>query len=438
MLSFQGTPDACGPVSRRGFLRVGALGGALTLADLLRLRAAADGRAAPRPPDKAAILVWLPGGPSHLDTFDPKPEAPAEVRGEFATIPSGITGVRLCELLPRHARCMEHLTVLRAVTGGVDEHSDNVVMSGWGLAENERVGRPPVGAVVSKLRSAARPDVPQFVSLRGLTKGLEPGYLGLAHRAFAPPRPGVAGTAGLTLPAGVDAERLGERRGLLKEFDQLRRDIDASGTMAGMDAYTERAFEMMTSGVVRRALDLDREDLRTRERYGKHGTQLLLARRLVEAGVGCVTAQVGSPIVGMPEWDTHDNNFPILRRLLPQLDLGVSALVEDLHQRGLAEEVVVLVCGEMGRTPRINGRAGRDHWPAVMSCVLAGGGLRTGQVVGSTTSRGEEAKERPYSVQRVLATVYRCLGIDPGLTFPDRTGRPQYLLDDRDPIPELT
>jgi uncharacterized protein (DUF1501 family) len=277
--------------------------------------------------------------------------------------------------------------------------------------------------------------MPQFVSLRGLTQGLEPGYLGVGHRAYAPDGPGAAN---LRLPAGVDIARLRNRRALLKQFDQVRRDLETSGVMASMDALTERAFAMVTSEAVLRALDLSREGQSTRERYGAKAEHLLLARRLVEAGVGCVTAGIGTAAIGASAaWDTHEDNFEALRTLLPKFDQGLSALVEDLHERGLADDVVVLACGEFGRTPRINVSAGRDHWPQVMSCLLAGGELKTGQVIGSTNARGEEALDRPYSIQRVLATVYHALGIDAGRTFPDRTGRPVALLEDREPIKEL-
>jgi hypothetical protein len=416
----------CDGQSRREFLRVGALGGALSLAGLLRLTGGTARGSAPRPPRKAAILVYLPGGPSHLDTYDLKPGAPAEYRGEFAPIRTRVPGVEVCELFPKQAALMDRLAVIRSVTGAADEHSDSQIMSGWAEAQNRTAARPSLGAVVSRLRPPDSPGLPPFVSLRGLSKGLEPGFLGVAHRAFTPFGPGMAN---LTLPPSVTLERLEDRKALLAGFDRMRRDADASGTAAGMDALTARAFEVVTSGAVRKALDLDGEDPRVRDRYGR-ATQFLTARRLVEAGVGCVTLGVGG-------WDTHGNNFRTLRRQLPETDAAVSALVEDLHLRGLDEDVVVVMWGEFGRTPRINAAAGRDHWPAVMSCLIAGGGLRTGQAIGSSDSRGESAKERPYHVQNVLATVYHALGIDPSATFNDGSGRPVALLDDPRRVGEL-
>jgi hypothetical protein len=427
---------ALGPgLSRRSFLRIGALGGALTLADLLRLRAtAAPSGSKPAPPNKSVIMVYLNGGPSHLDTYDLKPDAPREFRGIFDTIETKVPGIRICEYLEKQAEIMDKLAILRAVTGMVAEHVDDVVMSGWPSAKKAAAGRPSLGAVVSKVHGFRRPGIPPFVSFRNLTPGLEPGNLGLGHRPFglAFPNPG----RNLSLARGVDARRLKDRRALLKSFDTLRRDVDVRGEMAGMDTFRKRAFEMLTSSKVHRALDIGKEDARVRQRYGPH-RQFLMARRLVQAGVGCVT--LDTPPGGPDVWDTHGCHYPRLRgKLLPFLDNAVSALVEDLHRLGLNKDVVVVVWGEFGRTPRINEGGGRDHWPNVMSCLIAGGGLKMGQVIGSTTARGEEAKAGRYTVQNVLATVYHVLGIDPATTaFPDRTGRPLHLLEDRSPVKEL-
>jgi hypothetical protein len=371
-------------------------------------------------------MIYLPGGPSHLDTYDPKPQAPAEYRGEFQAIRTNVAGISICEHFPRQAAMMDRLAIIRSLSGVVEEHSDAQVMSGWGEAENRSVGRPSLGAVVSKLRGSDSPDIPPFVSLRGLTTGLEPGYLGPAHRAFVPSGPGLNN---LNLPAGVESGRLEDRKVLLAGFDRMRRDIDATGTMTGLDAFTQRAFDIVASGAVRRALDLSQEDPRVRDLYGKQ-TQFLTARRLIEAGVGCVTLAIGG-------WDTHSDNFGHLRKQLPEVDNAVATLIDDLHQRGLAEDTVVVVWGEFGRTPRVNGSAGRDHWPAVMSCLLAGGGLRTGQVIGASSARGEYPKDRPVSVQSVIATLYHALGIDPALQFTSASGRPSALLDERTPVAEL-
>jgi uncharacterized protein (DUF1501 family) len=235
--------------------------------------------------------------------------------------------------------------------------------------------------------------------------------------------------ANLKLPSSVTLERLEDRKALLAGFDRLQESLDATGAARDLDALTTRAFDVITSGAVRKALDFNQEAPRIRGRYGR-ATQFLTALRLVEAGVGCVTLATGG-------WDTHGNNFRTLRRQLPELDAAVSALVEDLYERGLDKDVVVVMWGEFGRTPRINAAAGRDHWPNVMSCLIAGGGLKMGQVIGSTSSRGEHARDQPYHVQNVLATVYHALGIDSTMTFENASGRPVALLDDHRRVDEL-
>jgi len=265
------------------------------------------------------------------------------------------------------------------------------------------------------------------VSLRGMSVGSEPGYLGVAHRPFTPDGPA---RRNLTPAAGVPPARLDERRSLLGSFDTARRDIDATGGMRGMDAFTARAFDMIASGAAREALDLTREDPKVRERY-KGVEQFLTARRLVEAGVKFVTLSYGG-------WDTHAGNFKQLKAQLPLLDRGVANLVQDLHDRGLSDDVVTVVWGEFGRTPKVNATdGGRDHWSPVMSALVAGGGLKMGQAVGASSARAEAPKDRPYKVAQVLATVYRAVGVDPAQTFPNGTGRPMHLLDDREPVAEL-
>jgi len=232
------------------------------------------------------------------------------------------------------------------------------------------------------------------------------------------------------LAGGVDTVRMGDRKSLLARFDDVRRDIDASGTMTGLDAFTARAFDMVASGTVRKALDLSREEPRSRDRY-KGVEQFLTARRLIEAGVGCVTLAIGG-------WDTHGSNFKILRKQLPEVDRGVANLIQDLHDRGLDRDVVTVMWGEFGRTPKINNSdGGRDHWAPVMSALVAGGGLKMGQAIGSSSARGEYPRDRRCTAPQVLSTLYRAMGIDPALTFPNGNGRPMHILDDREPISEL-
>lgn len=427
MFTFWGRPQRfCDGIDRRNFLSVGAFGAGLALADVLRAKASPTPSPAGSP--KAAIMVFLPGGPSHIDTYDPKPDAPAEFRGEFKAIPTAVPGIRICEHLPLQAKMFDKLAVVRSLAS-VDEHSDSLVMTGYTENVNRNAAQgqhPSFGAVVSRLRAGVT-DIPPFVSLRGMSIGTEPGFLGVGHRPFTADGPGLRNLA----PAGgVTAERMGERKNLLASFDTARREIDASGTMSGIDAFAKRAFDMIASGAVRKALDLKHEDPRVRDRY-KGVEQFLTARRLVEAGVGCVTLSYGG-------WDTHGSNFKTLKRQLPVLDRGVANLVGDLHDRGMQDDVVVVVWGEFGRTPKINGSdAGRDHWAPVMSALVAGGGLKMGQAIGASSARGEYPKDRPYKVPNLLATLYRAIGIDPATTFPSGSGRPMYVLDDRDVVTEL-
>jgi hypothetical protein len=425
MLTIRGARQHfCDRLTRRNFLAVGAFGAGLSLADLLRARAAGANSVPARA--KSALMIYLPGGPSHLDTYDMKPNAPAEFRGEFKPTRTNVAGVDVCEFFPRQAQMWDKLAVIRSVVA-VEEHSDSEVMTGYSQAANRQAHHPSLGAVVSKLRGEAKADVPAFVSLRGLSVGLEPGYLGVSHRAFVPSGPG---SNNLRPARGVTEARVQERKDLLTSFDTVRRDLDAGGTMAGLDAFQVKAFDMVASGTVRKALDLSREDLRTRERY-EGFEQFLTARRLIEAGVSCVTLSFGA-------WDTHSSNFKVLKKQLPKLDRALATLIGDLHDRGLNQEVVTVMWGEFGRTPRINANdGGRDHWSPVMSALITGGGLTMGQAIGSSSARGEVPKERPYRVAQVLATIYQTLGIDPAWTFPNEQGRPMYVLDDREPVREL-
>ncbi|MFO0847772.1 MAG: DUF1501 domain-containing protein [Gemmataceae bacterium] len=422
MLTVSGptSPRFCDGVSRRGFLQVGAFGAGLTLADALKAKAATRSERL-----KSAIFVYLPGGPSHIDTFDPKPDAPAEFRGEFKPVGTAVPGVQICEHLPLTAKLFDELAVVRSLTS-VDEHSDSLVMTGYPERVNLTAEHPSFGAVVSRVFANRFGPVPGFVSLRGMSRGTEPGFLGVAHRPFTPSG---AGMNNLRLANGVSVDRLTDRKALLDSFDDTRREIDARGTMAGIDSYTTKALDMVSGGVVRTALDLSKEDAKVRERY-KGVESFLTARRLVEAGVGFVTLSYGG-------WDTHGQNFQTLKRQLPVLDRGVTNLVQELADRGRLDDTVIVVWGEFGRTPKINGSAGRDHWSPAMSALVAGGGLKVGQAVGATTAKGERPKDRPYTASRLLATLYRAIGIDPAMTFPNGSGRPMYVLDDREPVSEL-
>jgi hypothetical protein len=425
MFQFLGSAQRfCDGLSRRNFLQIGAFGAGLTLADALRAKAA-EKKTGPSRSFKSAVFVYLPGGPSHLDMYDLKPDAPAEYRGEFKPVATNVPGVRISEHMPLQAKMWDKLAVVRSLVS-VDEHSDSLVMTGYPERVNRTAEHPSFGAVVSKVRGQASGAVPPYVSLRGMSRGTEPGFLGVAHRPFTPGGPG---NANLRLANGVTPERLDSRKSLLDAFDDTRRDIDASGTMAGIDSYTERALEMVTAGAVRTALDLKKEDPKAVERY-KGVENFLTARRLIEAGVGFVTLSYGG-------WDTHGQNFQTLKRQLPKLDVGIANFVQDLHDRGMQDDVVLVVWGEFGRTPKINGSAGRDHWSPAMSALVAGGGLKMGQAVGATTARGERPKDRAYTVPQLMSTLYTAIGIDPAQTFPNGGGRPVYVLDDREPVKEL-
>ena len=421
----------CDGVSRRDFLRIGAFGAGLSLAEMLRGQSLASPLVKTQKRAKAAIMIYLPGGPSHMDMYDLKPNAPVEFRGEFKPIATKVSGVEICELFPRQAAIWDKLSVIRSLSA-VDEHNDSLVMTGVSERANMNVGHPSFGSVVSKMRhfsgaSAEFESVPPFVSLRGMSIGTEPGFLGVAHRPFTPSGPGLND---LKLPGGVNAERLEDRKALLSRFDDLRRDLDQTGGMSGLDSFTSQAFDMVASGAVVKALDLNKEEPKSRDRY-KGVEQFLTARRLVEAGVGCVTLSVGG-------WDTHTGNFKTLRRQLPMVDRGIANLVEDLDERGMLDDTAIVMWGEFGRTPRVNNNdGGRDHWSPAMSAMIAGGGLKMGQAIGATDARGERIKDRPLTVPRVLAMLYRSMGIDPATTFPSASGRPMYLVDDREPIAEL-
>jgi hypothetical protein len=423
MLTLMGSGKKfCDGLSRRSFLQIGAFGAGLTMADLLQAKEA-QGPVA-KSSFKSAIMIYLPGGPSHMDMYDLKPDAPKEFRGEFNPIKTNVPGCEICEHFPLQAKMWDKLAAIRSIVSA-NEHSDTFVMTGYSDSQSRTQPHPSFGSVVSRVR-ASNAEVPPFVSLRGMTRGTEPAYLGIAHRPFSPSGPAASN---LKLPGGIDMVRNGDRKGLLDSLDTARREVDATGTMQGMDSFKTRAFDMVASGIVRDALDLKKEEAKSRERY-KGVETFLTARRLVEAGVNCVTMSYGG-------WDTHGQNFVNLKRQLPNVDRGIANLVQDLHDRGMDKDVLVVMWGEFGRTPRINGNAGRDHWNQAMSAMVAGGGMKMGQMIGATNSRGEYPIDRRVSPSNVLATLYRAMGIDPATTFNSGSGRPMYVLDDRETIKEL-
>lgn len=435
----------CDGYTRREVLKIGSLGiGGLTLPGLLK----AERQAGIRNSKKAIIMVYMVGAPSHQDMYDLKMDAPAEIRGEFRPIPTTVEGIEICEHLPRLATIMDKLIPLRSVYGSPNGAHDSFICYTGRTTQNQPAGGwPSVGSVVSKVLGPKNNAVPPFVGLAPDaghppygSPGL-PGFLGVSHAAFRPSGPA---RDDMVLNGDITTERLAHRKQLLQSFDSLRRDVDATGTLEGMDALTQQAFDILTSSALADALDVSREPEHVRQRYGKGDPKrvadgapmnlehFLMARRLVEAGARVVTLNFG-------RWDFHSHNFPGLKNShLPYFDQGLSALVEDLHERGLADDVSVVAWGEFGRTPRINPDAGRDHWPQVGGGILAGGGLPTGQVIGATDRLGAEIADRPVHFGEVLATLYRKLGIEPEtLKLHDLSGRPQYLLDHSTPIPEL-
>ncbi len=430
----------CDRLSRRSFLSIGGLAlGGLAMPQILA--AATSTKSAKTPASgglghKAVIMVYLPGGPPHQDTFDLKTEAPSEIRGEFSPIKTAVPGIEICELLPRIAANMDKLVPIRSVVGAKDRHDSFQCLTG---RLNEKLppgGWPEAGAIISRLQGSARDGVPPFVAMsptmqhKPYNNGT-PGFLGAGYSPF---RPMAEGKDDLVLQ-GITLDRLNDRRALLASFDKFRRDADNSKSMEGMDVFEKQAYGILTSSDLAKALDLSKESPQTITRYG-HGTpahqgdgaprinqQFLMARRLVEAGVRCVT-------IAYSFWDWHGQNFRSARSNLPDFDIAMSALVEDLHQRGLDKDVTVIAWGEFGRSPRINKDAGRDHWPGVSCALLAGGGMKVGQVIGSTSRDGSEAKNRPVHFQDVFATLYHNLGINTqSATITDFTGRPRFLID---------
>jgi hypothetical protein len=414
----------CDRVSRRSFLKLGSLSlggmalGSLSLPQLL----AAEAKAGIKSSTKAVINVHLSGGPSHQDIFDLKPSAPAEFRGLFQPIATNVGGMDICEHLPQLATMADRFAIIRSLIGSSGQHSNYQTHSAYDQRDLRNAGgRPSLGSVVAKVSGPSASGAPAFISYNGGS----PGYLGPVHKPYEP----MGGN--LKMHSSLSEARLDKRTNLLTSLDKLRRDVDGSGQMEALDSFTQRAVGVVTSGAVAKALDAGSMDPKDKGRYGKDALQFLTARRLVEAGVRVVTLNWGG-------WDTHGGNFTTLKRQLPNMDQGLASLLTDLADRGMDKDVSVVVWGEFGRTPRINKGAGRDHWPSLMMCFLAGGGMKLGQVIGSSTRNAEYAKDRPVHFQEVFATLYHNLGIDvSSVQLNDTAGRPQYLVDNRTPITEL-
>ncbi len=431
-------------IHRRAFLEttVAAGGAGITLPQLLAARSQSK-TAGPAPLETAVIQIWLGGGPTQFETYDPKPDAPAEYRGPFGAISTCLPGVQICEVLPRHAEILDRAAIIRSVYHNSADHDAGMYFCVTGKATKFQ---PSTGSIAARIRGANRPGLPPYVHM-----GFQPvtnlvfvpnfrsSYLGGGYDPFYitdDPAEKKFQVPNLQLADGVTLDRLGNRRALVTHFDRLRRAGDHHAAMGAMDQFDQAAFEMVSGATAREAFDLGQETEQTRERYGMHrwGQSCLLARRLVEAGVTFVTVNFDPHSFS---FDQHAQIEKGMRSAGPRMDSAICSLIEDLYQRGLDRQVMVIVWGEFGRTPQINASAGRDHWGQVMSVLLTGGGLRMGQVIGSSNARGEVPKDRPITPYDVLATMYRHLGIDPRTTFTDHAGRPQPLLNEGTVITEL-
>lgn len=446
MFELFGRPDRsrthCDGYSRRDFIKVGGMAaGGLSLGQLLGLEA----KAATGSSHKAVINIYLPGGPSHLDMFDLKPDAPSEVRGEFNPIGTNVAGIQICEMFPRLAKMADKFAIVRSLADSDGGHDCYQCMTGRKRSDVAPAGGwPNFGAWVSKLQGNTNPSMPANVSLMYPTGNRtwgEAGSGGFVGSPFAPmgmvDKDPNARPKSMTLQ-GMSLERLMDRERLRSSIDQMRRDADATGEMVGLDAYNQQALKILSDGGLADALDLSKEDPKVAERYGVNDPKyqrdgapkmirnFLVARRLIEAGARVVS-------LNYSRWDWHGGdgmNFPRSREEMPLLDQGLSALISDLHERGMLDDVSIVMWGEFGRTPKINKMNSRDHWPKANFAFLAGGGMNTGQVIGATNRLGEEPIERPVKFQEVFATLYHNLGIDLATAVvKDVSGRPNYLVD---------
>ena len=442
MLTLEGEGQKfCDGVSRREFLTLGALTvGGVTLRDVL----AAEAQAGIKGSHKAVIMIYLPGGPAHQDTFDLKMDAPSDIRGEFKPSPTNVPGIQITEHLPRMAKMMDKFAVIRSLVGARDEHSNPLCLTGYPEAERRR-NHPSLGCSITKVFPPVDSTVPTYVDLIPKTQHRPysiPAATGFLGRQYAAARVDEESARDRDLK-GLTMQRLSDRRRMLGRVDSLRRRIDNSDLIQSADVATQQAFTILTSRKLAEAMDASKIDSKTKERYGAgydkvvgdacvmNNLQFHSALRMVEAGVRCVT-------MGYGFWDWHGSNFSELKKYLPMLDQGLTALVQDIHDRGLNDDVSVIVWGDFGRTPKINKDAGRDHWPPVNMAILAGGGMKTGQVIGTTTKDGGYVDERPIHHADVMSTLMYKMGFDTrhDMTV-DQLSRPVFLYPDREPVSEL-
>lgn len=424
----------CDGITRRDFIRVGALTAfGLSMPGLLQ---AAQAGSAPKR-DVACILLWMGGGPSHIDTFDPKPDAPQDIRGQFGAIKTKVSGIQVSEHLPKLAQQMDKFSILRSVTSpdGTHETATHYLLTGYPFSPATEY--PAYGSVIAR-EKGYREGMPPYAFFGGLPSNHGGGgYMGAIYNPFqinGDPNDPNFSVHDVTPPGGVDSVRLDRRRHLRDALDQWQHNKEtAAKSSQTMDEFYQRAYQLITSPIAKKAFNLKEENAKVRDAYGHNyfGQSCLLARRLVEAGVRCVTINYGG-------WDTHQDNFNSLKNsLLPPLDMGYAALLDDLHQRGMLDTTLVIWMGEFGRTPRVNSAAGRDHWPGAISVCMGGGGVKTGMVVGSSNERGEYPKDRPLRVEDVAATIYHAFNINTEKEYMSPQQRPIKINYDGTPIQEL-
>ncbi|MEO6739122.1 MAG: DUF1501 domain-containing protein [Chthoniobacteraceae bacterium] len=438
--------------SRRSVLKASLAGLAgLSLPGLLELRAESVAKKNPLSRNKSVILLWMTGGPSHIDTWDVKPGMPREIRGPFADIATKLPGVHICEYLPKQAAMLDQFTIIRSVDCRESNHEPNMVMQTANRSAEPRTnpkGRlyPAIGSLVAKFRGANHPAMPASVVLNLKSRGhiAEAGYIGQQYDPFD----GRSAAKLFELPGGLTMDRLHSRQSLSQQMDTMRRSMDASGTMEAMDRFSQQAFDIVAGGRAQEAFDLAKEPAKIIERFGEHDwcRQALLARRLVERGASFVTIDLSNHSAS-GTWDNHGDNIPPyggiwngLRPLLPVFDHLITTLVSDLKDRGLLDDTLVIAMGEFGRSPTVGTQGstdGRNHWPYVMSMCMAGGGFRHGQVIGASSRDGGEIAERPVTPGDIAATIYHHMGVPLDATYADHQGRPIYIVENGAPIPEL-
>src|SRR5947209_7059346 len=423
----------CEGVSRRELLKVGALSFfGLSLPQFFAMRSAAAAGLETRA--ESVILLWLAGGPSHLDTSDPKPGAPSEIRGEFGAIGTNVAGIQISEHLPNTAKVMDKVALVRSLTSNIAAHEQASQYLLTGYKPLATLEYPSYGSVVAK-ELGPKNSLPPYVAIPEVARAGEAGFIGSGYNAFNVPDPSARNyrVHDVNLPADVDPARLTRRELFLKRMNQQFENALPDNSVRAVDTFYERAYDLVNSNGAKKAFDITEEPAAIRDMYGMstYGQGCLLARRLVEAGARFVTVSKGG-------WDTHANNFKVLGdRLLPELDKAYAALLTDLSQRGMLEKTLVLLMGEFGRTPKVNPRGGRDHWSRCRFVAFAGGGMKGGQVIGKSDDQGAMPVERPVSVEDVATTIYTALGIDTNKQYVTPTGRPIHIASGGQPIREL-